>query len=439
MAAVETVQRNTYKMFWDRYSDMPGNEAMLLNKNADELEEYDRKDILASLPDFTDKDVVDIGAGIGRFTTIFSQTARHVTSTDFIDSFIQKNKERNAAAKNIKYVVSDAAHLNLPASSVDIVFTNWLMMYMSDSEVVEFVTGALKWLRPDGYLKLRESCSEPSTGRKKAATLHTSESNPTHYRFSSLYIQLLRNRLSNWRQVHWLARKVPADSNKTHMTFDELVTAFSIGWLDEQIAVDALLDSEKSTWCSSIMDTRVNYPSTATVLSYNPRTLDPFVHVDAFNIAKESNVNIWNVETNPFFYRTSLTKATETKDHRVRFGYNNNLTQALEYLKSNDAEFTSFIATEFMSTATEDDLKSLKDVLETKASISLLEPIKSSPLAGSYLKKLEKSGFQIEEVSNVTKDVIESINKYADERKLDKSLFTKSLEHEWVFISVINA
>jgi hypothetical protein len=36
------------------------------------------------------------------------------------------------------------------------------------------------------------------------------------------------------------------------MTFDELVTAFSIGWLDEQIAVDALLDGEKSTWCSSV-------------------------------------------------------------------------------------------------------------------------------------------------------------------------------------------
>uniref|UniRef100_A0AC35GPR4 Uncharacterized protein n=1 Tax=Panagrolaimus sp. PS1159 TaxID=55785 RepID=A0AC35GPR4_9BILA len=92
-----------------------------------------------------------------------------------------------------------------------------------------------------------------------------------------------------------------------------------------------------------------------------------------------------------------------------------------------------------MSTATEDDLKSLKDVLETKASISLLEPIKFSPLAGSYLKKLEKAGFQIEKVTNVTKDVIEAINKYADERKFDKSLFSKSLEHEWVFISVINA
>uniref|UniRef100_A0AC34G070 Methyltransferase domain-containing protein n=1 Tax=Panagrolaimus sp. ES5 TaxID=591445 RepID=A0AC34G070_9BILA len=537
MAAVETVQRNTYKMFWDRYSDKPSNEAMLLNKNADELEELDRKDILATLPDFTDKDVVDIGAGIGRFTTIFSQTAKHVTSTDFIDSFIQKNKERNAAAKNIKYVVSDAAHLNLPAGSVDLVFTNWLMMYMSDSEVVEFVTGALKWLRPGGYLKLRESCSEPSTGRKKTATLHTNESNPTHYRFSSLYIQLLRHvqiqdsdgkwwkfdlkwsssvptyiylaivdgymkcygikilgrkktatlhtnesnpthyrfsslyiqllrhvqiqdsdgkwwkfdlkwsssvptyiyRLSNWRQVHWLARKVPADSAETHMTFDELVEAFSVGWSNEQKSFDELLDGETSTWSNSIMGNRVSYPSTATVLSYNPRKLDPFIHVDAFEIAKTGNANIWNIDTNPYYYRTSLTKATETKDHRVRFGYNNNATEAFEYLKSNDAIFTTFVATEFMSTASEDDLKSLKSLLEPKASISLLEPIKSSPLAGSLLKRLEKVGYQIEEISNVTEDVIKSINKYAEERKLDKSLFTKSLEQEWIYISVINA
>jgi phosphoethanolamine N-methyltransferase len=279
MAAIKAAaQRNTYKIFWDRYSDKPSNEAMLLNKNADELEELDRADILASLPDFTDKDVVDIGAGIGRFTTIFSQTARHVTSTDFIESFIQKNKERNAAAKNIKYVVSDAANLNLPASSVDLLFTNWLMMYMADSEVVEFVTGALKWLRPDGYLKLRESCSEPSTGRKKAATLHTADTNPTHYRYSSLYIQLLKNvhvqdsdgkwwkfdlkwsasvptyiyKLSNWRQVHWLAQKVPADSNETHMSFDEIVSAFSNEWIEEQKSFDALLDGEASTWCSSV-------------------------------------------------------------------------------------------------------------------------------------------------------------------------------------------
>uniref|UniRef100_A0A914Z265 Uncharacterized protein n=1 Tax=Panagrolaimus superbus TaxID=310955 RepID=A0A914Z265_9BILA len=187
------------------------------------------------------------------------------------------------------------------------------------------------------------------------------------------------------------------------------------------------------------MGNRVMYPSNATILSYNPRKLDSFIHVDSFEIAKASNANIWTIETNPYCYRTSLTKATETKDHRVRFGYNNNFTQAFEYLKSNDAIFTTFIATEFMSTVSEDDLKSLKSILEPKASISLLEPIKSSPLAGSLLKRLEKVGYQIEEISNVTEDVSKAIMKYAEERKLDKSLFSKSLEQEWIFISVINA
>lgn len=47
---------------------------------------------------------------------------------------------------------------------MDLVFTNWLMMYLTDEEVIRFLTNALHWLRPNGYLHLRESCSESSTG-----------------------------------------------------------------------------------------------------------------------------------------------------------------------------------------------------------------------------------------------------------------------------------
>lgn len=61
--------------------------------------------------------------------------------------------------------VGDAVHLQMESDSVDLVFTNWLMMYLSDTEVVEFLLNAIRWLRPDGYIHLRESCSEPSTGR----------------------------------------------------------------------------------------------------------------------------------------------------------------------------------------------------------------------------------------------------------------------------------
>lgn len=80
-------------------------------------------------------------------------------------------------------------------------------MYLSDSESVNFLQNAIKWLKPNGYLHLRESCSEPSTGkiiinvnymiiffigRVVATTMHT-DLNPTIYRFSSIYTELLRN------------------------------------------------------------------------------------------------------------------------------------------------------------------------------------------------------------------------------------------------------
>lgn len=78
-------------------------------------------------------------------------------------------------------------------------------MYLSDVETVHFLQNAIKWLQPNGYLHIRESCSESSTGKQflklinylyigrvVTATMH-SDNNPTMYRFSSVYTELLRN------------------------------------------------------------------------------------------------------------------------------------------------------------------------------------------------------------------------------------------------------
>lgn len=59
------VRRANFKSFWDKYSDKPDTNSMMLNHSAEELESSDRADILASLPLLHNKDVVDIGAGIG--------------------------------------------------------------------------------------------------------------------------------------------------------------------------------------------------------------------------------------------------------------------------------------------------------------------------------------------------------------------------------------
>ena len=75
-----TEQRRLYHSFWAKYSGRADNTSMLLNANADELAELDRfwlsiktghsvlvfrAEILSLLPDFGEKFVVDIGAGIG--------------------------------------------------------------------------------------------------------------------------------------------------------------------------------------------------------------------------------------------------------------------------------------------------------------------------------------------------------------------------------------
>ena len=41
----------------------------------------------------------------------------------------------------------DATELELPAASFDVVFSNWLLMYLSDDEVSKLAADALRWVR----------------------------------------------------------------------------------------------------------------------------------------------------------------------------------------------------------------------------------------------------------------------------------------------------
>ncbi|KAK5966246.1 Phosphoethanolamine N-methyltransferase [Trichostrongylus colubriformis] len=398
------VRRDSFKTFWDKYSDKPDTNSMMLNQSADDLEASDRADILSSLPHLTNKDVVDIGAGIGRFTTVLAETARRVHSTDFIESFIEKNQERNAHLGNISYQIGDAVHLQMDEKSVDLVFTNWLMMYLSDREVIEFLFNAMRWLRADGYLHLRESCSEPSTGRKKTVTMHSAvDANPTHYRFSSLYIKLLRairyrdsngkvwkfdvqwscsvptyiRRLNNWRQVHWLTKKVPANG-EVETSVDYLLNLFSQTWPAEQKAWDEKLDIEKYSWSDKIFSNAIDaevVPKNATAYVFTPRERSPYLHVNSHLLAEKFTCNVWNVETKEYFYRTSLTKANNQKDQRVRFGWNDSLSSSIDYWNQRDASFDCLIATEFLSTNDDETIKSISSIMTSEAKIVLLEPV----------------------------------------------------------------
>ncbi|CAP24141.1 Protein CBR-PMT-1 [Caenorhabditis briggsae] len=432
-------RRANFKSFWDKYSDKPDTNSMMLNHSAEELESSDRADILASLPLLHDKDVVDIGAGIGRFTTVLAETARWVLSTDFIDSFIKKNQQRNAHLGNINYRVGDAVGLKMDSTSVDLVFTNWLMMYLSDDETVEFIFNCMRWLRQDGIVHLRESCSEPSTGRSKATSMHdAANANPTHYRFSSLYINLLRairysdadnklwrfnvqwscsvptyiKRSNNWRQVHWLAEKVPAEEGAKETPAKELVDLLKNTWQKEQEAWDAKLDGEKYVWTEKVFDDALtSLPSNSTFFLYTPRTVSPFCHINAHTLAETFNANVWNTELVPEYYRTSLTKSNNLKDQRVRFGWNETLASSVNYWQNKDAKFDVFLSTELLSTADDETIRRATEIMNDGAKIFTLEPVDVVNVAETK-ERLQKLGYNLESFTDVTKKAIDAQEQY---------------------------
>ncbi len=51
----------------------------------------------------------------------------------------------------MRWQVGDATELELPAGSADVVFSNWLLMYLSDKEVAKLAGDALTWVRMQSW------------------------------------------------------------------------------------------------------------------------------------------------------------------------------------------------------------------------------------------------------------------------------------------------
>ncbi|MEM9272207.1 MAG: methyltransferase domain-containing protein [Cyanobacteria bacterium P01_F01_bin.143] len=136
---------------------------MMLNPEAEELHHHEKKQIISCLPNLADKTVLELGAGIGRFTTDFAGQAKSVTAVDFNQNFIQANKENNTNHSNIIYQCENAINLSFPKETFDFVFVNWLLMYLEDNDASKIIEHIYQWLKPEGQLFLRESCITDSS------------------------------------------------------------------------------------------------------------------------------------------------------------------------------------------------------------------------------------------------------------------------------------
>ncbi|XP_026543352.1 phosphomethylethanolamine N-methyltransferase-like [Notechis scutatus] len=180
----ETSSRHLMHQFWEEHSQNSSLEEMMLDSRAQELTQEDTPEILSLLPFLEGQEVLELGAGIGRFTGSLAGLAHHVTAVDFMDSFLKRNLEGNGHRTNITFLQADVTTLEFPSQSFDLIFSNWLFMYLSDAELKALIQKMLLWLKPHGHIFFRESCFYQSGNSHRSF-------NPSFYRKPAEYNQLL--------------------------------------------------------------------------------------------------------------------------------------------------------------------------------------------------------------------------------------------------------
>nr|XP_046262808.1 phosphoethanolamine methyltransferase isoform X2 [Scatophagus argus] len=224
--------RRNMTEFWKEHSKGATVEEMMLDSRAKELTQQELPEILSMLPCLAGYKVLELGAGIGRYTRHLLTVADHVTAVDFMESFVERNRQDNGHHSNVTFMQADVTKLEVPPNSIDFIFSNWLLMYVSDEELKSLMEKMLGWLRPGGFLFFRESCNHRSGDSKR-------DFNPTCYRTDAQYSHLVSSieegpeggqkfgfdivlkknvktyieMKNNPNQMCWLLEKVPRSSN----------------------------------------------------------------------------------------------------------------------------------------------------------------------------------------------------------------------------------
>jgi phosphoethanolamine N-methyltransferase len=178
--------RDQFRSYWVEEHGAPTLENMMLDSNAATMDLLERPEILAELPSLNGKVVLELGAGIGRFSSSLAEKASHVTSVDFVEASCEINRNSNSHFANLKVVCEDALKLSFQSSSFDVVFSNWLLMYLSDDEVQKLANNCIEWLKPGGRIFFRESCFHRSGNVSRTW-------NPTIYRDPRAYFKFFND------------------------------------------------------------------------------------------------------------------------------------------------------------------------------------------------------------------------------------------------------
>ncbi|EJL27687.1 class I SAM-dependent methyltransferase [Brevibacillus sp. BC25] len=173
---------------------MPNHEQIYKNQ----AEQYDlmisrQPSLLAVIEEITPikgQDVIDLGAGSGRLTSVLAPHAKSILALDASAAMLEVNAQQltQAGLSNWKTNVADHRELPADANSADVIVAGWTVCYLTSSEVpnnefnLEKIIQEMKRvLRPGGTIVIME-------------TMGTGYETPHPPEFLTQYYSLLENK-----------------------------------------------------------------------------------------------------------------------------------------------------------------------------------------------------------------------------------------------------
>jgi SAM-dependent methyltransferase len=106
--------------------------------------------MLASVADWTGRDVLDVGCGAGFHLPRFAASARHVTGVEPYAPLVKLAKDRVAGLRAVDVLIGSAQHVPLPDASVDLVHARTAYFFGPGCE--QGLAEVERVLRPGGVL-----------------------------------------------------------------------------------------------------------------------------------------------------------------------------------------------------------------------------------------------------------------------------------------------
>lgn len=123
-------------------------------------------EVIAEIREFEGLDIVDMGAGSGRLTTVLAPYAKSIIALDASPAMLEETAEKltQAGLTNWKTEVADHRKLPLEDQSADLIVAGWTICYLTSTNVPDWkqnlndvISEIKRVLKPNGTIIIFET------------------------------------------------------------------------------------------------------------------------------------------------------------------------------------------------------------------------------------------------------------------------------------------